>query len=74
MTSYHCRGAEGLASLDPVEFDDPALSARQAGVKIWFDIPIFSGFGQFRLNILTLEEERLCTSLYQEFDVADQLM
>jgi hypothetical protein len=39
--------AEILASLDLVEFNDPALSARQAGVENWLDIPIFSGLGQF---------------------------
>ena len=31
-----------------------ALSTRQAGMKIWLDIPIFSSLGQFCLNILTL--------------------
>jgi hypothetical protein len=36
-----------LAPLDAVEFDDPALSTRQAGMEIWLDIPIFSSFGQF---------------------------
>ena len=46
-----------LASLDLVEFDDPALSARAAGVESRLNFPIFSGFGQFSLYILALQKQ-----------------
>jgi hypothetical protein len=49
-----CSG--GIAPLDPVELDDPALSASAAGMQLRFDIPIFSSFGQFSLYILTLQK------------------
>jgi hypothetical protein len=43
-----------IAPLDLVELDDPAVSAGAAGMQLWPDIPIFSGFGQFRVYILAL--------------------
>jgi hypothetical protein len=63
-----------VSPFDMIEFDDPASSAREAGMKIRLDIPIFSGFGQFRLNILTLEKQRFRTFSYQRFREADELM
>ena len=60
--------------LDMVEFDDPAVSARPAGVETGFDIPIFSGLGQFHLNILTFKKQRFCTFGQQRFCKADKLM
>jgi len=41
-------------------FDDPAVPARAAGMESRFNIPIFSGVGQFRLYILAFEKQRLC--------------
>jgi hypothetical protein len=46
----------GVAPLDPIEFDDPAVPARAAGVESRLNIPVFSGFGQFSLYILALEK------------------
>ena len=60
-----CRGR--VAPLDPVEFDDPAVSARAAGMELRFNIPIFSGFGQFSLYILALEKQRFCAPSHQRF-------
>jgi hypothetical protein len=50
-----CRGGLGL-SLEGIEFDNPALSAGEAGMQAWVYIPIFSGFGQFSIYILALEK------------------
>jgi hypothetical protein len=67
--------ARGLiASLDVIEFDDPTVSARPAGMELRLDIPIFSGFGQFRLNILTLEKQRFSAFSHHRFRKADELM
>ena len=57
-----------------VELDDPALSARQAGMETWLDIPIFSSFRQFRLYILALEKQGFCTPFYQRLGETDKLM
>jgi hypothetical protein len=67
-----CSG--GIAPLDPIELDDPAMSASAAGMQLWFDIPIFSGFGQFSLYILAFEKQSFCTLPHQRFGVADELM
>ena len=67
-----CRG--GVAPLDPIEFDDPAVSAGAAGMKLRLNIPIFSGFGQFSLYILALEKQRFCALSHQRFRKADELM
>src|SRR3974390_1914803 len=40
---------------------DPACRMSPAGDEIGLDVPIFSGFGQFRLYILALEQQRFCT-------------
>ena len=64
-----CRGC--LAPLDGIEFDDPAVSASEAGVKLRFDIPIFSGFGQFSLYILALEKQGFCTLSHQRLGKTD---
>ena len=64
----------GVAPLDPIEFDDPAVSAGAAGMEMRFDIPIFSGFGQFRLYILALEKQGFCTLFHQRLREADELM
>jgi hypothetical protein len=63
-----------MAPLDPVELDDPALSARAAGMQIRHDIPIFSGFGQFSLYILAFEKQDPRASFHQRFGKADELM
>ena len=74
MPDRHVLIAEGLAPLDPIEFDDPAVPARAAGMKSRFNIPIFSSLGQFRLYILTLEKQSLCALFHKRFRVTDQLM
>ena len=63
-----------LRALDPVEFDDPAVSARAAGMKLWLNLPIFSSLGQFSLYILPLEKQRLCAAFHQRLRKADELM
>ena len=50
------------------------MSARAAGMKRRRDIPIFSGFGQFNLYILTLQQKGFCTLFYQRFDEANELV
>jgi hypothetical protein len=67
-----CSG--GIAPLDPVELDDPAVSVGAAGMQLRFDIPIFSGFGQFSLYILALKKQGFCAMPYQWLRVADKLM
>jgi hypothetical protein len=67
-------GRGGVAPLDVVELDDPAASAGAAGMQMRFDIPIFSGFGQFGLYILTLEKQSFCTLPYQRRREADELV
>jgi hypothetical protein len=57
-----------------IEFDDPAVSARPAGMELWFDIPIFSSFGQFSLYILALEKQGFCPPSHQWFREADKLV
>src|SRR5260370_40611752 len=57
-----------------VEFDDPTASAGAAGMQMRFDIPIFSGFGQFGLYILTLEKQSFCTLPHQRLPEADELV
>jgi hypothetical protein len=44
---------DAVAPLDVVKFDNPAVATGAAGMKVRIDIPIFSGFGQFSLYILT---------------------
>jgi len=63
-----------VAPLDMIEFDDPAMSAGAAGVETRFDIPIFSGFGQFSLYILAFEKQSFCTLPHQWLREADELM
>jgi hypothetical protein len=63
-----------IAPLDLVEFDDPAVSAAAAGMQMRFYIPIFSGFGQFSLYILTFEKQGFRTSSYQRRREADELV
>ena len=63
-----------MAPVDPIELDNPALSTCQAGMKNGLDIPIFSGFGQFYLNILALEEQCLCPLFHQRFREADKVI
>ena len=63
-----------VAALDMIELDDPALSAGAAGMQMWRYLPIFSGFGQFSLYILALEEKSLCASSHQRFREAYQLV
>ena len=67
-----CRG--WVARLDLVELDDPAVSARAAGMQMRFDIPIFSGFGQFGLYILALEKQSFCTLSHQRLRETDELV
>jgi hypothetical protein len=57
-----------------IEFDNPAVSTGAAGMQMGFYIPIFSSFGQFRVNILTLEKQDFCTPLQQGFREADEFM
>jgi hypothetical protein len=64
-------GRGGVAPFDPVEFDDPAVSACAAGMESRFNIPVFSSLGQFRLYILTLEKQSLGTVSHQGFREAD---
>src|SRR5215469_7996378 len=40
---------------------DTAGRMSPAGHEIGLDVPIFSGFGQFRINILALEQQSFCT-------------
>src|SRR6202035_2046712 len=63
-----------FAPPDMIEFNDPAMSAGAAGVEMRFDIPIFSGFGQFSLYILALKKQRFCTPFHQRLREADELM
>src|SRR5262249_33692200 len=60
-----------VAPLDAIEFDDPALSARPAGMKIRLNFPISSGLGQLGLYILALQEQRFRASYHQWFREAD---
>ena len=39
-----------------------------------FDIPIFSGFGQFSLYILAFEKQRFRALFHQRFREADELV
>ena len=64
----------GVAPLDPIEFDDPAVPARAAGMKSRFNIPIFSGFGQFGLYILALEKQGFGARFHKRFRETDKLM
>jgi len=63
-----------VAPLDLIELDDPAVSAATAGMQMGLDIPIFSGFGQFDLYILTLEKQGFCTPSHQWFRKSDELV
>ena len=63
-----------IAPLDLIEFDDPAVSAGAAGMQMRFDIPIFSGFGQFSLYILAFEKQGFCALSHQRFREADELV
>ena len=63
-----------IAPLDAIEFDDPAMSAGAAGMKAWFNIPIFSSFRQFDFYILTLEKQRLGAPFHQRFCQAEQYL
>ena len=63
-----------VAPLDLIELDDPAMSAGAAGMQMRFDIPIFSGFGQFGLYILAFEKQGFGTPFHQRFRKADKLM
>ena len=63
-----------ITPLDLVELDDPAVSTGAAGMQLWPDIPIFSGFGQFGLYILTLKEECFRTLPNQRLRKADELV
>jgi hypothetical protein len=67
------RGGRG-APLDPVEFDDPAVSTGAAGVEAWVNFPIFSGFGQFSVYILTLEKQRFRAPFHQRLCEGDELI
>jgi hypothetical protein len=57
-----------------IELDDPTVSAGAAGMQMRFDIPIFSGFGQFNLYILALEKQSFCTLPHQRLREADELV
>jgi hypothetical protein len=61
-------------SLDAVELDDPAMSAGAAGMQLWLNFPIFSGFGQFHFYILPFEKQRFRTLSYQGLSETDQLV
>ena len=61
-------------SFDPVEFDDPAVPARAAGMESRFNIPIFSGLGQFSLYILAFEKQSFCAFFHKRFRKTDKLM
>ena len=67
-------GRGGFAPLDPIEFDDPAVPACAAGMESRFNIPIFSGFGQFSLYILALEKQSFCAVSHKWFREPDKLM
>jgi hypothetical protein len=60
--------------LDPVEFDNPAVSAGAAGMQARLYLPVFSGFGQFRVYILTLEKQGFCAPSHQGFRETDELV
>ena len=64
----------GVAPLDPIEFDDPAVPARAAGMESRFNIPIFSGLGQFSLYILAFEKQRFRTTAHKWFRETNKLM
>ena len=63
-----------IAPLDLVEFDDPAPTARAAGMQMRGHFPIFSGFGQFSLYILALEKQRFGTIAHERLRETDKLM
>ena len=63
-----------ILPLDPIEFDDPAVSASAAGMELRLNIPIFSGFGQFSLYILALEKQRLRAIAHERLRETDKLM
>jgi hypothetical protein len=67
-----CRGS--IAPLDLIEFDDPASSASAAGMQMRRYVPIFSGFGQFRLYILALEKQGFCTVSHQRLRKTNELV
>ena len=64
----------GVASLDPIEFDDPAVPARSAGMESRFNIPTLSGFSQFSLYILALEKQRFRAIAHKWFRETNKLM
>jgi hypothetical protein len=64
----------GGASLDSIEFNDPALSASAAGMQTGRNIPIFSSYGQFSFYILTFEKKRFGTPAHQRFRKTDKPM
>jgi len=63
-----------VAPLDSIEFDDPAVPARAAGMESRFDIPIFSSFGQFSLYILAFEKQSFGALFHKRFRETDKLM
>jgi hypothetical protein len=60
--------------LDTVELDNPALSARAAGMQLRLNIPIFSSFRQFGLYILALEKQSFRTPSHQRFRETNKLV
>jgi hypothetical protein len=64
----------GVAPPDLIEFDDPAMPARSAGVESRLNNPVFSGFGQFGLYILALEKQRFGGAAHKRFRETDELM
>ena len=67
-------GRGTVMPFNAVELYNATLSAGQAWVEAWHNIPILSSLGQFRLNILAFEKQRLCTLGHQRFCKAYQLM
>jgi len=68
-----CSGG-AIVSLDTVEFYNPAMSAGAAGMQARRDLPVFSGFSQFRTYILALEKQGFSSLLHQWFREADELV
>src|SRR5258707_14033371 len=61
------------STLQPAEEHNAASRVGPAGNECVLDVPTFRGLRQFRIYILPLEEQRLCTLFNQGRNVAEEL-
>src|SRR3954463_6377165 len=52
--------------------NDLTLGVGPTRYEIGFDLPIFSGLGQFSRYILPFEKQRLCTPFHEWLDISEQ--